>query len=177
MEQFLSPWRLGAQEIVGELFRLQPGTPLNFSDLASTEKAWRKQVCETSMDFTGFQWISIDLSRFQWISIDFSRFQWISIDFSRFQWISPNCQCPENVERIEEVATTELVLSRFPCQKLMEQRKEIKKRISIDHSSNSFTTLILVVFWMRWLHPVTSSSPRSHWAAPSCCNGQDRCLY
>ena len=27
------------QEIVSELFRLQPGTPLNFSDLASTEKA------------------------------------------------------------------------------------------------------------------------------------------
>ena len=27
------------QEIVSELFRLQPGTALNFSDLATTEKA------------------------------------------------------------------------------------------------------------------------------------------
>ena len=72
-----------------------------------------------------------------------------SIDFNGFQWISRNCQRAKNdkhVERIEELAATELVLSRFPCQKLMEQRKEIKKRISIDHSSNSFTTVYLVVF-------------------------------
>ena len=46
---------LGVQEIVGELFRLQPGTPLNFSDLARTEKAaWRGQSGETSIGFIDF---------------------------------------------------------------------------------------------------------------------------
>lgn len=37
------PTLLTGEEIVGELFRLQPGTPLNFSDLARTEKKLMEQ--------------------------------------------------------------------------------------------------------------------------------------
>ncbi|CAJ1333220.1 unnamed protein product [Effrenium voratum] len=38
VEKKETPKVLTGEEIVSELFRLQPGTPLNFSDLASTEK-------------------------------------------------------------------------------------------------------------------------------------------
>ena len=39
------------QEIVSELFRLQPGTALNFSDLATTEKAPNDRMLQHFVTF------------------------------------------------------------------------------------------------------------------------------
>ena len=41
-----------------------------------------------SLDFIGFQWISMDSNEFQWISLDSIGFQWIPMNSNGFQWIS-----------------------------------------------------------------------------------------